>query len=410
MIEIYNILLYIITYLVYYINISFLLEKNRKLYIFLIGLIFFIPSIFIPSTLRIFYQQIILIFIFYLLSRNMKKTIAAVIFNYFILLFIDVFCSTILALISFKFVNNASYICNLIILILSYILIRRRLILQLWDVVQSRIEKYIYFIVLMMVVLIYISIGYKYKTINISILIVSIIFLTCMLVYQFVKTYVIRVETEKMIKYIDIYEKHINELRINQHEYKNALLCIKGMIPDNKKVSVFINNLIMENSSEDYEILRDVLKVDFSPVKGLLYHKLFLCREKNINSILNVSSNVNFKKLNKLDINTISDITKVVGIFIDNAIEACQETKQRSLSIYLYEEDNVVTFQISNTFQGTLNIDLLYKTGYSTKGKNHGYGLALAKKTINLNNKLNMKSEIHDDVFVQYLNISIKKI
>lgn len=410
MTEIYNVLLYTIMYLIYYINISFLIGKNKKLYSLLIGLILFIPSILISTPLRVVYQQIILIITFYLLNKNMKKVITAVMFNYFILLIVDILCSSMLILSNIKFDGNIIYITGLIISILSYILIRRKLILQLWEIIQKKIEKYVYFLVLIMLISLYISIGYRYEIINISVLLIFIIVLISVLIHQFVKNYIAKLETEMMIEYIEKYEKQIDEFRINQHEYKNILMCIKGMTSKDKKVNAFIDSVLMNNSKEDHDVLKDVLKVEMSPIKGLLYHKLLSCKEKNINFTLNVSANVNFEKLNKLDVDTLKDITMILGVFLDNAIEACEETLQKSLSIYLYEEDNIVTFQVSNTFKGILNIDLLYKRGYSTKGKNHGYGLSLAKERVCLNEKLDMRSEVHDDVFVQYLQINIKNI
>ena len=104
---------------------------------------------------------------------------------------------------------------------------------------------------------------------------------------------------------------------------------------------------------------------------------------------------------------TLKDITMVLGIVIDNAMESCIKTEQKSLSIYIYEEKESIVFQVSNTFKGVVNIELLYKIGYSTKGKNRGYGLSYAKRIVQDNSQLEIKSAINEDVFIQYLKVRL---
>lgn len=404
---VYNILISIIIYFISCFNISFLLNKYVMSLVLLIGAIPFSLSIAIPSPFRVVYQIIILCTVFYTINKNLKKTISAIFLNYFTLLIIDTLFALILALTNLSYNSNIIYILSMIISVLSIIFIRSKMFLQLWSIIQNKCERYIYILVSLILIFLYINISYRYNAINISILVFFTLVLIYIIIKELVQSYIIKIESERMLDYIKNYEKQFNEFKINQHEYKNTLACIKAMVPENKQAQEFINSILMTKNSDDHDILKNVAKINISPIKGLVYQKLLFCKEKGIHSVLNVSSGINFKKVNRIDMDTLKDITIILGVLLDNAIEACLETSQKSLSIYMTEEENEIIFQISNTFKGTINIELLNKTKYSTKGKNRGYGLALANQKIKSNSKLKLKSEISNDVFIQSLQVKL---
>ena len=93
----------------------------------------------------------------------------------------------------------------------------------------------------------------------------------------------------------------------------------------------------------------------------------------------------------------------ILGIYIDNAIQAAEESRRKSLSIEIYVMNDMLNFVISNTYKGSINLEKLGKKGYSTKGKNHGMGLYLAKKIIKQNDKFSYKPLIINKLFVQKL-------
>ena len=100
-----------------------------------------------------------------------------------------------------------------------------------------------------------------------------------MLISQFIKSYRMKTELDDTMKYVEMSAKYLDELRIRQHEYKNMLLCIREMVPKNKRVREFINSLfVSEENNDDYDILKDVLKVPVTPIRGLLYYKLVCSR------------------------------------------------------------------------------------------------------------------------------------
>lgn len=402
----YNIISLLIIYLICYFNISFLLEKSKKVFAFL-GSLLFLLSVVIPHPFCYIYQQLIMMIVFYLINRDFKKTTIAVLFNYFILILVDTLSIPILMIIHIDYSTSIfKVLVSFIVGIFSRLLIQQRPMIELWGIFQKRQDECFNILVLIIVALSYINVSSYYHSENIFVLIFFLFIFIYMLISQFIKSYRMKLELDDTMKYVEMSVKYSDELRIRQHEYKNMLLCIREMIPKNKQVKEFINSLLIgEENNGDYDILKDVLRVSVSPIRGLLYYKLVCCKNNEVHAILDVASDILMKKLSRVGMDTLKDITMVLGIVIDNAMESCIKTEQKSLSIYIYEEKESIVFQVSNTFKGVINIDLLSKVGYSTKGKNRGYGLSYAKRIVQANSQLEMNSAINEDVFIQYLKV-----
>lgn len=398
---------YLIFYFISYFNTSFLLNKRNDVLFLLIGILLTPIGILIPIEFRSIYMILLLILLFYFNYKNIKRVTSALMFHYFAILIIETVYTLILLALKIDINEKYIFINSIVISLLSVCFIRTKIFLGLWDIIQNKFEKYILYLVVVIFIFIYINISYRYNFVSIFILIVIILVLIYIILRVLVLSYMMKNQTEIMLEYIKLYEKQIEEFRINQHEYTNTLLCVREMVKKNKKSLKYIDSILAEKNNDDHNILKDVLKIQISPIRGLIYSKLLKCKEKGIYFILNVSSSINFKKLKQIHINTLNDVTLILGVLLDNAIEASFETKQKSLSIYLYEKDNKFIFQVSNTFKGTIDIDLLYKINYSTKGKNRGYGLTLVQSKIKENKNLSLDTEISNDVFIQYLKIKL---
>ena len=82
----------------------------------------------------------------------------------------------------------------------------------------------------------------------------------------------------------------------------------------------------------------------------------------------------------------VLDLARILGIFLDNAIEAALETEAPQLSFAMIKEASEVVFRISNSFlQSDIPLSRLGEAGVSTKGKNRGVGLYNARQMINHN-------------------------
>ena len=118
---------------------------------------------------------------------------------------------------------------------------------------------------------------------------------------------------------------------------------------------------------------------------------------------INVESGVK-TKLKTLNINIYKNITKILGVLLDNAIDASKNTKDKRIIISVSKNKNMVIFKIYNTYNGNVDISKI-GTGYTTKGKGHGYGLKLVKDIIRENKIFEIKTEIKEDFYISNLII-----
>lgn len=200
---------------------------------------------------------------------------------------------------------------------------------------------------------------------------------------------------DTLIDYLKVYEKEINEKSKLQHEFKNQLILIKEM-DTSKKVKNYISNLLGEDEETQNKLLLSSLKdVPNGGLKGLIYYKLNHLSE-DVELHIHVGSDIDQKVWDKINLN---DASKIVGILLDNAIDAINKEEKKYLVLDLDECDDNLIFTVSNSCTKKIDFDNLDKEGYSTKGKNHGYGLPLLNDIIRKNKNVKIKRELNGIMF-----------
>ena len=101
------------------------------------------------------------------------------------------------------------------------------------------------------------------------------------------------------------------------------------------------------------------------------------------------------------------DLYRIVGIVLDNAIEASAKTKDKVLIIDIYKENNEICFDISNSFKGNVDLNTINNKGITTKGNNRGIGLYIAKKILLRSNKITMNQSVNNKIFTKNIKVSL---
>jgi len=206
------------------------------------------------------------------------------------------------------------------------------------------------------------------------------------------------------------YEDILDKYRVSNHENKNQLLTIRNMIVEkNKKVAKYIDELVKNKLKDDEKIMQEVSVIPTGGLRGLVYSKILDMKEKNIDYELNISKEVRTVDLiNKLNDSDMLDICQIIGVYIDNAIEAVMDIKDKYVNFDMYLENNCLVFEISNYYEGKIELEKLEEKGYTTKTSGHGYGLSLTKEIINSNKKLKNEKRLSKETFTQVLKIKMK--
>ena len=151
-----------------------------------------------------------------------------------------------------------------------------------------------------------------------------IIIMLIVLYYLYVKecnNYVnLSQEYNTIFKYIQTFEEWIDNEQMYRHELKNNLSIIRSMTEDkniiNKIDDMLSFSIVLDEN--DIESLKEIPK---GGLKGLIYYKIALAKNNNINLIIEVSPKVT-NKLNKIKDKDLKQICIILGIYIDNAMEA----------------------------------------------------------------------------------------
>ncbi len=246
--------------------------------------------------------------------------------------------------------------------------------------------------------------------------------LICMSLFYFINIIVDTTNnldlTKEYNNKLEIYNKTMQELidvqRKTVHEFNNKLTVLNGYIADKKydDASIFVSKSLKETKNLDNSLFKNIKN---SGLKSLLLFKYAEIKDKNIGFELMVN-----KRIENLIVDS-DDVCKILGIFIDNAIEAAANSKNPFISIGIVKIEEAINITIMNSIPNNqlntnqnsqktrseeLSIDKMYQEGYSKKGYNRGFGLSIAKDLIDRYKELSCVTEIRDSFFIQDLSIS----
>ena len=210
---------------------------------------------------------------------------------------------------------------------------------------------------------------------------------------------------DKLLEFMKTYEEEIENQRTLRHETKNEFLAIRSKICDKEKEKTIID-YIDEILGDTYSVKNEkYAKFGYLPangVKGLCYFKTQKAEEQGISVSINISKKIQSSTICNLNTKEQRDFAKILGVFIDNAIEASAESKDKELGIEAYSNlDNEFRMIISNTYNNEIDEEKIGKENFTTKGKNRGHGLLLVNQLVKKNNIFDTKREIKNNIYSQ---------
>lgn len=250
---------------------------------------------------------------------------------------------------------------------------------------------------------------------NIITYLVIIVMLICILLYLFKQ----KIENEKISKKYDelldvmkSYESDIEEQRTLRHETKNEFATIKCKLQDkenNKTIIEYIDSAIGEKEKAGSTKYSKFKYLPSNGLKGFFYYKFIEAEKKGINVSINISKQIENSFLKDIETKDFKDLARIIGVYLDNAIEASSTSEDKKLGIEMYLIKEKIEIIITNTFNNEINLDKIGKESFSTKGKHRGHGLLLVNKILSENNMFEAKNEIRGNIYIQSLKIKDNK-
>ena len=412
-----------------------LLERNRKdiklsRCLLLIPLTMFVifNSLMFDNIIKMFGSLIVLFIMFKFIyeERSVQIFIYSIIL-YIILMLSDIIFALIISLFDFVFnislatIVTNSIFSNTIIAILACTLtitLRKKLMKYAQKVDKASmliisIQSFItIFVIISSINYLYIE-GWKfgYKFILNTIIIFGSVFLTLSLIRQYFETRDISNKHEMLNEYLKTSTILIEKYATTNHKYKNNLIAIKGyMKSDIDEANKYVDHLLDNFQDKKYSWFSKLNYIPIDTIRYLIYYKLSKSEELNLKIFVTVSKEIKMIKKDILNSYQLENILEILGEYFDNANYASNESDKKELNFDLYLENDKLVFIISNTYKKKMDLNLITKNGYTTKGKGHGLGLYDVDKTIRSMNFLTNKYEVLDDYFVVTLTMDLSKL
>lgn len=206
-----------------------------------------------------------------------------------------------------------------------------------------------------------------------------------------------------LLTYLEKYEKEITEKRKIIHDYKNQLIIINGYADEkNKKLKDYISSIIEEQKNIPSDSL--VKNVDNLPrgLKGIIYYKISQL-DKSINVDITIRNKL--KAFESISPKINKDTLKIIGVLLDNAIEAASKSKEKNINMEFKIENKEFILKIENSIYENVDNTKIMEPGFSTKGKGRGYGLSLVHDIVVKDKDIKLDINIKDNYFESTLSV-----
>lgn len=257
------------------------------------------------------------------------------------------------------------------------------------------------------------SIGYTQKIITFNCILFGCYFLiSTMLIIKIIQSQMdmlamdMRQETyDRLQEYTNQIEAMYSSLRSFKHDYSNIMLSMSGYIEsgDMDGLRAYFNNKIIpanKTLSKNTAHLNYLMNLKITELKSVISAKLLYAIEQGISVTVEIT-----EEISEFPIDTM-ELSRVLGIFLDNATEAALETQNPSIQFAVIVSDTEYLLIISNTFTNHgLPISTLRQPTVSSKGINRGIGLYNAQEILSKYKHVFWDTETSETHFTQRLRI-----
>ncbi len=212
-------------------------------------------------------------------------------------------------------------------------------------------------------------------------------------------------ENQNLILYSSKLEETYNDFKHIKHDIKNIFFTMGRFVERNndEEMKEFYQSKIFPFATDEIkkgDLSEKLMFIKNEPLKAFLYYKITQAMEREINVALDIVVDTDTYII-AID---FTDLIRVLGILLDNAIEECLSIEDGFIEIKIFQNNDTASYTIKNSITTERQVYGI-KPGISTKGENRGLGLTIVQNILDMYDFVALNSYFHDNFFVQNLNI-----
>lgn len=212
-------------------------------------------------------------------------------------------------------------------------------------------------------------------------------------------------EFKSLQQYTSRLEELHKDMRSFRHDYINILLSMFGYIQDKDidGLGKFFNDKVMPLSksmqSNNFKISL-LHNIEVPEIKGVFSAKIIRAQEIGIDVYIDIAETIKSFNMDSID------LSRVIGILLDNAIEASEKCDKPSMKVALINKADSILMVIINNYKDEVPpVYKIYERGFSTKGNNRGIGLSNLRKIVGKYENVSLDTVIENGEFKQIIAI-----
>lgn len=197
-----------------------------------------------------------------------------------------------------------------------------------------------------------------------------------------------------------------DQVRSFKHDFDNMVNSIGGYVvnEDMEGLKKYYNQLLEECNKTNNLYALSPTVINHPAIYHMLATKYYEADQKNVQINLNV-----FLDLNEIENRMkIYDFTRILGILLDNAIDAAVECDKKIINVTFRKDisNNMIAVIIQNTYKNKeVDTETIYQKGVSSKENHSGLGLWKVRQILMHNNNLNLFTTKDEEFFTQQFEI-----
>lgn len=207
--------------------------------------------------------------------------------------------------------------------------------------------------------------------------------------------------------YYKTLNQNLEEMADLRHDIRNLFLTMGNFVDrgDDEEMKAFYKDNIypfaLGEIEKNYQFAQ-LCKVPSESLQSFLHMKLYQAHSANLNIKVFIDINEEEFRVGM----ELMDVTRILGILIDNAIEECSNQEMPFLELGIRSHNNHVSYSLKNSVRSGRNFDNM-RLGKSDKEGHSGRGLKIVKEIVDGYQGVELNTYFDDKIFLQILNIDL---